>query len=172
MANLFPTSLFGYSKTGVNDYISKLNEEVSRKLLEKEREHKEEVEALRAENARLAQENERLQALRQEVADALISAKDYASGLKRQAEEEDQIRRAAGAARQEAECRRIQAVAEQVDGLCRNFRDTLERMDRETAAYTEELQRLRAAAERQADAAEQAHTQKEGTVWADEDGQA
>ena len=60
MANLFHTSLFGYAKAEVNDYISKCNEEFSQKLLEKDQEHKREVEGLRAEAERLARENGRL----------------------------------------------------------------------------------------------------------------
>lgn len=62
-------------------------------MLEKDREHKAELEMLRAQVERLTQENEQLQALRQEVADALISAKGYASDLKQQTESDDQAKR-------------------------------------------------------------------------------
>jgi hypothetical protein len=171
MANLFSTSLFGYSKRSVNDYISKLNDEFSRKLLEKDQAHREAVEALQAETARLSRENEQLLALRQEVADALISAKDYAAELKRKAETDDQARRAANAIRQEAELSRIQDAAEQISALRQAFRDALERMDGEAASYKEELQRLRTAAERPPDA-EQAPPWGEAETWTDEGGRA
>lgn len=172
MANLFHTSLFGYAKAEVNDYISKRNEEFSQKLLEKDQEHKREVEGLQAEAERLSRENERLLALRQEVADAIISAKDYAAGLQRQAEADDEARRAASAARQEAERRRIQNVAEQISGLHRAFRDALEHMDRELTSYTEELHRLQTAAGEEVEPAEQGHIQKEGALWEKDGGQA
>lgn len=170
MAKLFSTRLFGYSRSGVNDYISRLNEEFSRKLLERDQAHKGETEALRAEVERLTRENEQLQALRQEVADALISAKDYAAGLKRQADADDQAQRTVNAARQAAEARRLQDVAERISGLRRAFRGALEQMDGQLASYTEELQRLRAAAEGQA--GEQGSGQKEGEAWEKKDGQA
>lgn len=172
MAHLFRTSLFGYAKAEVNDCISRLNEEFSQKLLEKEREHKREVEGLQAEAERLARENERLLALRQEVADALISAKDYAAVLQRQAEADDEARRAASAARQGAERRRIQGVAEQIDGLHRALRDALGHMERELTAYTAELHRLQTAVGEEVESADRGHIQKEGTLWEKDGGQA
>lgn len=144
MANLFHTGLFGYSKTSVNDYISKLNEEFSGKLLAKEEENKKEQQALRAEIARLTAENEQLQAARQEVADALISAKDYATELKRHAEAENQSLKDKNAACRQAEFRRIQHLAEHVQSLHCELRSALEQMDRELTAYHTECSRLQA----------------------------
>lgn len=172
MANLFHTSLFGYSKASVNDYISKLNEEFSQKLLEKDREHRREMDALQGEVERLTQEKEQLLALRQEVADALISAKDYAAELKRQAEEDDRAQRAVSAARQEAEFRRIQSVAEQISDLHQAFHDALGRMDRELVSYTQELRRLHEANGGQVDAVGQVHHQREEESCGKEEGKA
>ena len=58
MSNLFHARLIGYSRKDVNAYISRLNEEFSQKLLEKELEKKEELRALQEENERLKKENE------------------------------------------------------------------------------------------------------------------
>lgn len=171
MANLFHTSLFGYSKTSVNDYISRLNEEFSQKLLKKDWEHKQEMEALQAEAAGLAEKNEQLQALRQEIADALISAREYAASLKKQAEEEERARKAADDARREAELMRIRRTAEQINSLQRTFRDALENMEHEMASYGEELQRLQKEAAGQADAEEQKLMRGEEKKWGKEDGQ-
>lgn len=139
MSNLFPTTLLGYSKKAVNDYLAKRSEEFSQNLLEKDREHKEELEMLRAQVERLTQENEQLQALRQEVADALISAKGYASDLKRQTEADDQAKRMMNTARQEAEARRIQNIANHISHLQQEFRSILERMDNELSSYQDEF---------------------------------
>ena len=53
MASLFKIKLFGYEKASVNNYISKLNEEFSHKLLANDKEHKMTMETLPAENNRL-----------------------------------------------------------------------------------------------------------------------
>lgn len=142
MSNLFHARLIGYSRKDVNAYISRLNEEFSQKLLEKELEKKEELRALQEENERLKKENEELQALRQEVADALISAREYASGIRRKAEEDDRETRSGNAVRQEAEARRIQSVGAHIDGVQRKLRSVLERMDRELESYAEEVRRM------------------------------
>lgn len=94
---------------------------------------------LRAQVERLTQENEQLQALRQEVADALISAKGYASDLKRQTEADDQAKRMMNTARQEAEARRIQNIANHISHLQQEFRSILERMDNELSSYQDEF---------------------------------
>lgn len=47
MTELFQTSLFGYSKKSVHTYISEMNEDFSRKLLEKDGTCKETIQALR-----------------------------------------------------------------------------------------------------------------------------
>lgn len=172
MSNLFQTCLFGYSKKSVNKYLSDRSEEFSQRMLKKEQEYKRELDALQSEVKHLTEENERLRALRQEVADALISAKDYAADLKRQAEADNQARRAINGARQKAEGQRIQQVAEHIASLHQAFRAALERMDRELTDYSEELRRLEMDTAAQPDAIEQTRIQKEGEPWHKEDGQA
>ena len=162
MAKLFQTSLFGYSKRNVNEYLSRLNEEFSQKMLEKEHAHKKELQALQAEVEQLTKENAQLQAARCEVADALINARDYAAVLKRQAEEDDQKQRSRNTARQEAELGRIQAVAKHISDLQQTVRSVLESMDRELVRYRTECRRLQMEANRQDGASDAEKVQKEG----------
>lgn len=164
MSNLFQISLFGYSKKAVNHYVSQRSEEFSKKLLEKDLEHREELKSLQEQVERLAKENEELKGVRQEIAEALISAKAYAVDLKRKAEEDAQAKRMMNMAYQETEFRRILSMAEKIDGLQQEFHSTLERMDRELSSYKEEVQGLREAARTESEANEARFVQKEEKV--------
>ena len=62
MVEVFRKSLFGYSKQSVVTYISELNEDFSKKLLEKDLECKQIVQELKAQIEVLKRENEALQA--------------------------------------------------------------------------------------------------------------
>ena len=88
MAELFQTSLFGYSKKNVCAYIAELNEGFSSKLMEKDVECQNTINELKSMLEQLRRENEQLQAERREVAGALIDAKAFAAGLMEQADEE------------------------------------------------------------------------------------
>ncbi|MDO4316347.1 MAG: hypothetical protein Q4C45_11265, partial [Oscillospiraceae bacterium] len=75
MTELFQTSLLGYSKKSVCAYIAEMNEEFSKKLLEKDMARKDAVQTLQEQLEQLKRENEQLRAERREVAGALIDAK-------------------------------------------------------------------------------------------------
>lgn len=164
MANLFQTRLFGYAKASVNNYISKLNEEFSNKLLANEKEHKIAQEALQAEIKRLTAENAQLLAARQEVAEALICAQDYAASLKQQTEAEEQAQREQNTARQMTEFRRIQSIASHIQKLHEEFHSVLMQMDHELETYTVECGSLQSELMEQT---ENAAAKKEGMVCID-----
>lgn len=117
MVEVFRKSLFGYSKQSVVTYISELNEDFSKKLLEKDLECKQIVQELKAQIEVLKRENEALQAGRQDVAGALIDAKAFAAELKEQAEAEDQAQRAKNEAYRQAELQRLQDISAHIDAL-------------------------------------------------------
>lgn len=142
MASLFKIKLLGYEKASVNNYISKLNEEFSNKLLASEKEHKMTLEALQAENQRLKDENAKLLAERQEVADALICAHDYAADLRQQTETEEKVQREQNTARQMAEFRRIQSIAAHIHNLHEEFHSVMNKMDKELETYKVECSDL------------------------------
>lgn len=135
MTEQFQISLFGYSKKSVHLYLSEINEEFSQKLLEKEKENRDSIQALREEMELLREENERLLAERQEVAGALIDANAFASGLKAQAEEEDNIQRTKNAKLRQAEHRRIQVLSDHINQLRTKLRSMLSCMEEELEQY-------------------------------------
>lgn len=131
MVEVFRKSLFGYSKQSVVTYISELNEDFSKKLLEKDLECKQTVQELKAQIEVLKRENEALQAGRQDVAGALIDAKAFAAELKEQAEAEDQAQRAKNEAYRQAELQRLQDISAHIDALRSALRDAICGIDAE-----------------------------------------
>lgn len=142
MKEILKSSLFGYSKKSVCEYIAGMNEEFSQKLLEKDLECKNMVQELKSQIEELKKENEQLQTGRQEVAGALIDAKNFAAELKERAEAEDQARRIKNEEYQRAEFQRIQRLSGSVDALHGTLQAMLGKMDAELEAYKENCQTL------------------------------
>ena len=161
MASLFKIKLFGYEKASVNNYISKLNEEFSHKLLANDKEHKMTMETLPAENNRLKEENAKLLAAKQEIADALICAHDYAADVRQQTETEEKVKREQNTARQMAEFRRIQNIAVHIQNLHEEFQSVVGKMDEELETYKVECSNLQSVLMEQA---ENPDSKKEGIV--------
>ena len=144
MAELFQTSLFGYSKKNVCAYIAELNEGFSSKLMEKDVECQNTINELKSRLEQLRRENEQRQAERREVAGALIDAKAFAAGLMEQADEEDRARRAKSEACHAAELQRLQEISAEIDALRGAFRDVLSKMDKELEEYSMKCQAAQA----------------------------
>lgn len=140
MDKMFQTSLFGYSKKSVSAYIASLNEEFSQKLLEKDLEHKKVLQDLTQQLETLAEENRRLNAAQQEVADALIDAKAFAAGLKAQAQEEDEAQRAKNQVFRQAELQQLQDISDSISTLRRAFHAVIRDMDVRLGQYDAQCQ--------------------------------
>ena len=135
MTEQFQTSLFGYSKRSVHLYLSQMNEDFSHKLLEKEKEGRDAIQALNEKLEHLREENEQLRAERKEVAGALIDAKSFAAELREQAEETDRAQRAKNEDIRRTERQRIRDLAGHIDRLRTEFRSMLSKMDEELEQY-------------------------------------
>lgn len=164
MKTLFSTSLFGYSKKSVRDYISSMNEEFSQKALAKEEEFKTSLRAMREEIEQLRQENERLLAQREEVAGALIDAKQFAADLIGQAEREGHTLRARNSASYQAECQRLQAYAAQINSLRDRLHASIQAMDEEMEQYNAVCQTLLGEGSKACDLSEEIAPEKETAV--------
>lgn len=136
-------SLFGYSKSEVCAYIARMNEEFSQRLLVKDEEYAAKEAELREQIIQLQEENKRLAERQEEISDALLDAKLYASQLKAKAEAENQMRRAENAARNAEEYRRIQSVAANIDSIREVFRSMIEKMDLEVKEYQKYCDEIR-----------------------------
>lgn len=91
---------WGYRKEDVYQYISTLNEEFSKKLLEKDEKTEGLLQSLQAKNAALEQElvtlkqeNEKYEKMYFAVSDSIINAQSYAVQLKNETKEKEQALR-------------------------------------------------------------------------------
>lgn len=135
MEKVFRCSLFGYSKKSVMTYITGMNEEFSKKLMEKDLECRNTVQKLEEQLEQLRQENEQLQAGRQEVAGALIDAKAFAAELVERAKEEDAAIRAKNEAYHQTEFQRLRALSNDIDALRASLRSAVRDLDDELERY-------------------------------------
>lgn len=82
------TSLFGYSKSRVCEYIAYMNAQFSERLMAVTEENKQERNALLEKIASLEKELSEYKRTHGEIASAILDAKEYGAELKRKAEKE------------------------------------------------------------------------------------
>ncbi len=164
MTELFRSSLFGYDKKSVSAYIAQMNEETSKRLMEKELENKNTMQEMQKELEQLRQENEELRNGREAVANALIDAKSFAAGLKEQTEQENREMQEKNKRHHAVELERIQAFAGEMDALQGAFRTTLSSMEEELERYQSKCRAMQAGFEKCAlfSLAETAEEEKQG----------
>lgn len=147
------TSLFGYQKFSVCQYITALEEEFSAKLLAKdeecrallEQEHHR-VEQLEGELSALRQAYEAQQREQQLISNTLMEAQRYAEQLKAQTQEQEQQARQRleeALAQREKDLKEYDARIQQLRGL---FGSMLQEMDAQAQQVVVELESVKAAA--------------------------
>lgn len=144
MTELFRSSLFGYDKKSVSVYIAQMNEETSKRMMEKELEYKNRMQELQKELELLRQENEELRNGREAVANALIDAKSFAAELKEQTEQENREMLEKNKRQHAVELERIQAFAGTLENLQGAFRTALSSMEAELERYQSKCQAMQA----------------------------
>ncbi|MGN0494081.1 MAG: DivIVA domain-containing protein [Acutalibacteraceae bacterium] len=87
---IIKSAFFGYSKTSVCEYISSINAEFSRQLLELEKEHKKEKEELKAKLDAAEKELFEYKKAHGDIANALLEAQQYSASLKQKAADENE----------------------------------------------------------------------------------
>ena len=85
---LLKTSLFGFSKTEVCDYIARVNDEFNGKIDQLTAEHTKERNELTAQIAALNEELNKYKKANADIAQALFDAQQYAAELKAKADDE------------------------------------------------------------------------------------
>ena len=111
------SAFFGYSKTSVCEYIARISEEFSKKLMELNADHKKEREELNARIATLEQELAEYRRAHANISATLLEAQEHAEELKTQAEAENQRLRAENAERNAAQQKRMEAYKAEVNEL-------------------------------------------------------
>lgn len=85
---LLKTSLFGFSKTSICEYIAKVNDEFNTRLKETEDAHQKKKEALERRIAELTAELDRYHQMYSDISAPILDARKYADAIRSQADSE------------------------------------------------------------------------------------
>ena len=126
---LLRTSLFGFSKTEVCDYIARVNDEFNSKIDLITAEHTKERNELTAQIAALNEEINKYKQANADIAQALFDAQQYATELKAKADGEYKEARDELLALKEAETDKLNTYREKIENVRKEIVSVLSDID-------------------------------------------
>lgn len=133
---LLRTSLFGFSKTEVCDYIARVNDEFNGKIDLITAEHTKERNELTAQIAALNEEINKYKQANADIAQALFDAQQYATELKAKADGEYKEAQDELLALKEAETDKLNTYREKIENVRKEIVSVLSNIDDKLAAET------------------------------------
>ena len=133
---LLRTSLFGFSKTEVCDYIARVNDEFNSKIDLITAEHTKERNELTAQIAALNEEINKYKQANADIAQALFDAQQYAAELKAKADGEYKEAQDELLALKEAETDKLNTYREKIENVRKEIVSVLSDIDDKLAAET------------------------------------
>ena len=133
---LLRTSLFGFSKTEVCDYIARVNDEFNGKIDLITAEHTKERNELTAQIAALNEEINKYKQANADIAQALFDAQQYATELKAKANGEYKEAQDELLALKEAETEKLNTYREKIGNVRKEIVSVLSDIDDKLAAET------------------------------------
>ena len=133
---LLRTSLFGFSKTEVCDYIARVNDEFNGKIDLITAEHTKERNELTAQIAALNEEINKYKQANADIAQALFDAQQYATELKAKADGEYKEAQDELLALKEAETAKLNTYREKIENVRKEIVSVLSDIDDKLAAET------------------------------------
>jgi chromosome segregation ATPase len=133
---LLRTSLFGFSKTEVCDYIARVNDEFNGKIDLITAEHTKERNELTAQIAALNEEINKYKQANADIAQALFDAQQYATELKAKADGEYKEAQDELLALKEAETDKLNTYREKIESVRKEIVSVLSDIDDKLAAET------------------------------------
>lgn len=133
---LLRTSLFGFSKTEVCDYIARVNDEFNSKIDLLTAEHTKERNELTAQIAALNEEINKYKQANADIAQALFDAQQYATELKAKADGEYKEAQDELLALKEAEMDKLNTYREKIENVRKEIVSVLSDIDDKLAAET------------------------------------
>jgi phage host-nuclease inhibitor protein Gam len=133
---LLRTSLFGFSKTEVCDYIVRVNDEFNGKIDLITAEHTKERNELTAQIAALNEEINKYKQANADIAQALFDAQQYATELKAKADGEYKEAQDELLALKEAETDKLNTYREKIENVRKEIVSVLSDIDDKLAAET------------------------------------
>lgn len=133
---LLRTSLFGFSKTEVCDYIARVNDEFNGKIDLITAEHTKERNELTAQIAALNEEINKYKQANADIAQALFDAQQYATELKAKADREYKEAQDELLALKEAETDKLNTYREKIENVRKEIVSVLSDIDDKLTAQT------------------------------------
>lgn len=133
---LLRTSLFGFSKTEVCDYIARVNDEFNSKIELITAEHTKERNELTAQIAALNEEINKYKQANADIAQALFDAQQYATELKAKADGEYKEAQDELLALKEAETDKLNTYREKIENVRKEIVSVLSDIDDKLATET------------------------------------
>ena len=133
---LLRTSLFGFSKTEVCDYIARVNDEFNSKIELITAEHTKERNELTAQIAALNEEINKYKQANADIAQALFDAQQYATELKAKADGEYKEAQDELLTLKEAETAKLNTYREKIENVRKEIVSVLSDIDDKLAAET------------------------------------
>ena len=133
---LLRTSLFGFSKTEVCDYIARVNDEFNGKIDLITAEHTKERNELTAQIAALNEEINKYKQANADIAQALFDAQQYATELKAKADGEYKEAQDELLALKETETEKLNTYREKIENVRKEIVSVLSDIDDKLAAQT------------------------------------
>ena len=133
---LLRTSLFGFSKTEVCDYIARVNDEFNSKIDLITAEHTKERNELTAQIAALNEEINKYKQANADIAQALFDAQQYATELKAKADGEYKEAQDELLALKEAETDKLNTYREKIENVRKEIVSVLSDIDDKLTAQT------------------------------------
>ena len=133
---LLRTSLFGFSKTEVCDYIARVNDEFNGKIDLITAEHTKERNELTAQIAALNEEINKYKQANADIAQALFDAQQYATELKAKADGEYKEAQDELLALKETETEKLNTYREKIENVRKEIVSVLSDIDDKLAAET------------------------------------
>lgn len=141
---LLRTSLFGFSKTEVCDYIARVNDEFNGKIDLITAEHTKERNELTAQIAALNEEINKYKQANADIAQALFDAQQYATELKAKADGEYKEARDELLALKEAETDKLNTYREKIEKVRKEIVSVLSDIDDQLTVETGKTEDLMA----------------------------
>lgn len=139
---LLRTSLFGFSKTEVCDYIARVNDEFNGKIDRITAEHTKERNELTAQIAALNEEIDKYKQANADIAQALFDAQQYATELKAKADGEYKEAQAELFALKEAETDKLNTYREKIETIRKDIVAVLADIDDRLTVETDKTEDL------------------------------
>ena len=139
---LLRTSLFGFSKTEVCDYIARVNDEFNGKIDLLTAEHTKERNELTAQIAALNEEINKYKQANADIAQALFDAQQYATELKAKADGEYKEAQDELLALKEAETDKLNTYREKIEKVRKEIVSVLSDIDDKLAVETGKTENL------------------------------